>query len=851
MLKENRKKRTNNTIKLKQRRKEYIIGAIAILLLIISFVYTYTPFNIGFFNISLSLQEQHDLLFNLFTVQATIAALSISIIAIITGFQTESVYGITVTNYITTLKPCLFKHKTLMIADLIITVLNYVFVSFGLYNVSVMIFVISVIISCVLIIDTAFVFKSHSEISNEIGQYIKENINLDYLGELEKSANEFATLENTAGVEETLSFINEIFNFEIKKANYSNEILEKIEKILTDLFINRYLSRNKDMVFGILKSIKSLYDTAKDEYELDIWSYIYSEYLTFISTVSMPQLINYKKFDYRKFKWSIENNQKFENKSEKIQEKNNFYLEYYYLWMYVYVVKKSNRDFEKDDIEYFKESLFDDAYTDALYSSQSNKELKQKRITGLCYLIKTLIENGEIELLKSKYLRHEEYRLKDIDNAFIYVINIIYSFYLAYLEPMVHGTDEQNSANEFLEAIRKQDIHTILYHIKLAEMLEAHVLDIFNLMRNWEKYENGVMKTVILEPSIRNFLFFICIEKYYDEKSLAKCFKLITSSHVESLIMNYFGRDNLFVDQYKSFHKKLFNSELQKHKLESAQVIVRGALEREYKEELLNEVKEKCIKDAVLEEYREKLYKFFDSELSDYSIFNNKLDNIQTKPISVKINHFIDVNELAQKELSNWISESITNYLYRLFVSSFLENIKTEKVNNQNKHKQELLIDSSKEFEPDTYLGSRETFWDEAETDLLIKFTENMHRISDQYCANQMFLINSSLIHYSVTNIKFTFEDCTIDDFAPLGINVQNETYYYSKYSTELKAPFTKEELFDYLHKTLKRLIITADVNYATKCDVIGSGIEVSYEELDDILDEENNTPEKEEQPSD
>ena len=34
----------------------------------------------------------------------------------------------------TTLKPCLLKHKFLMIADLVITGLNYVLVSFSLFN---------------------------------------------------------------------------------------------------------------------------------------------------------------------------------------------------------------------------------------------------------------------------------------------------------------------------------------------------------------------------------------------------------------------------------------------------------------------------------------------------------------------------------------------------------------------------------------------------------------------------------------------------------------------------------------------------------------------------------------------
>ena len=128
-------------------------------LILISLLYTCLPIDIGFINTRLQYSDQLDLLFTLFGIQATIATLSISIIAIITGFQSKSVCGVSVTHYVTSLKPCIFKHKVLIISDLEITVINDSIVAFQIYNISLSLFTVSVIISCILIIDTSFVFK--------------------------------------------------------------------------------------------------------------------------------------------------------------------------------------------------------------------------------------------------------------------------------------------------------------------------------------------------------------------------------------------------------------------------------------------------------------------------------------------------------------------------------------------------------------------------------------------------------------------------------------------------------------------------------------------------------------------
>ena len=841
-----RKKEKNNqtdyteTIKQKQIKKEWTYIIISAILFILALLYTYTPINISFLNTPLESQEQTELFSNLFTIQATIAALSISIIAIITGFQTERVYGISVTNYITTLKPCLFKHKYLMITDLILTGVNYILVAFELFNMSIAVFVISILISCILIIDTAFVFKSHSEINNEIGLYFKENINLDYLKELETLAYEYAAVDDSARIEDILCFLVELFNDELNKDIYSNDLINNIEKILTNLFISSYLSKNKDMVFSILKGVNNVYEAAnncKNKYPVDIWSNIYIEYLTFISTVSIVQLKHYKKFNIYDFKYNLGLNQQFENVDGKEQEINNYFLEYYYSWMYKYIIQKNKNEFGKDDLIYIKEQLFNASYDETFY--EKNDSIKQKNIIGLCYLIKMLIENGEITLLNDRYLRHEGYYLDEISHSYVYLIGIIYSIYLAKKEPLVRGTSEQKNAEDYLKAIRCQrNAKYICYKMNIVGMLEKYFMQFFSLLRTWEKFEDRAAKTIILEPVISNFLFFLCVEKYYNEETLAKCFRLISSNHIESLITAYFNSDELFIEKYKIFYKDLYDKEIQNKHLLSTQRLVRGALEREYKEELIEEAKENYIRPDAIENYKEKINEFIHSELSSYKIFDNNVEEIQTKHVSMDLGHLIDVNDFKRKDIDDWVKEQISYYLYQMLINSFKNSIRMKKISYNSNSKQQTLIELSEGLSPDTFIGCRETFWEEDDKNLLINFTEGMHKIGSQHSRDQLFLLNSSMTHFTITNIRYDIYDCTVDDFENLNVIINDGKYFYSRYCLPLKAPFTKEELFEYLNKTLKHFVITAEINIGVTEEIIGCGIDIVYEDSDTDIDE-------------
>ena len=108
-----------------------------------------------------------------------------------------------------------------------------------------------------------------------------------------------------------------------------------------------------------------------------------------------------------------------------------------------------------------------------------------------------------------------------------------------------------------------------------------------------------------------------------------------------------------------------------------------------------------------------------------------------------------------------------------------------------------------------------------------------MNKIENSNDINRLYLLNSSLVYFKISNINYEFYDCTESDFDVLDVDHIDDKYYYGRVSNLLKSPFKKEELLDYLHMTHKQLIITAEIEYAAKNEVIGCGIEITYDDID------------------
>ena len=825
-------------MKRKQLKKELIILAFSLGLVILSLLYTLLPIDCSFIDTQLQYSDQLDLLFNLFTIQATIATLSISIIAIITGFQSKSVCGVSVTHYVTSLKPCLFIHKILMIADLVITVINYFLVAFELYNVSISIFIISVIISCILIIDTSFVFKNSSVIYKEIRDFLLENYTIDYLHDLELSIYKNISLEHTSELEYELGFINQLLETELKKPVYSKENISVLESIIVNCFLNAYLSNNKEMVLSILKEIDGFYvvansvkcDEKQGPYPVDVWSSIYLQYFTFLSTISLFQLQNYRKFDYLIFKQHMYENLVFEKDKNEFKQKNNYYLEYYYPLVYWRVIVDNPK--KGNNYNVVKERIIHHAYLDALWSKESDSNKLIVNIKGLCYLLKAFIENGEISLLKTEYLKRNKYCLRKTRFAYVFLVTVIYSYYLSHCEPIVEGTAEQLNAKEYLMTIVKDYIKSAIYEIDIVSVLRDEIISIHSLIDNWEKFENGVAKAVALEPTITEVLFFLSISKYYDEQKLSECFRLISSNNVDNLIMTYFSPDSVFDDRYKSFQKRMFNqiSTVQDERFLEIKSLVRGALSRECKNELIKKAKDNPITDEMLTKTKQKYLSVFEQESKKYCMFiHEDSAEKERQSFSTKIS-ILDIYDFSVETSNDYIHRIITQTLYRHFIHILKPYLTFENISFHSNQKQDHLINLASGMDPDTFVGNRETFWEEDDKDKLSRFTKDMYKIDNPYDHGTLYLLNSQWIHFQFSNVQFEIVDCSLDDFDELNIETKDGQYYYSRYSNIMKVPFEKDELFNYLQKTRKVLKLSFDIEYSVKRKNVGCGIKIQYD---------------------
>ena len=146
---------------------EFIILGIAVLIVFASILSDFYVVNIPDIFI-LRFNDKEGLFSTLFGIQATISALSISIIAIITGVISESYYGISITRYITELRSKLFKQKHLIAFSLVLMFINYICVAYSLFNTSIALFLTSIVVTLILIKQIYVVFQGKEQMKKDL-----------------------------------------------------------------------------------------------------------------------------------------------------------------------------------------------------------------------------------------------------------------------------------------------------------------------------------------------------------------------------------------------------------------------------------------------------------------------------------------------------------------------------------------------------------------------------------------------------------------------------------------------------------------------------------------------------------
>lgn len=157
------------------------------------------------------------------------------------------------------------------------------------------------------------------------------------------------------------------------------------------------------------------------------------------------------------------------------------------------------------------------------------------------------------------------------------------------------------------------------------------------------------------------------------------------------------------------------------------------------------------------------------------------------------------------------------------------EHVEILKLKNTDRTKQEQFIEKSTPYIPNVFIGNKHTFWEENDQFMLQNYIDAMEKVDFSCGCKRLYLINSNLVSFRVSQIHIECFDYTESDFDALNIEKSGNDYFYSRSNGGIKAKYEKKELLDLLHKTLKKIHIEVEYEYGFQSDFVGCSLEIEY----------------------
>lgn len=778
-----------------------------------------------------------DLYITLFSIQASVSTISIAIVSIITSVLNDTVYGIAVSQYITSLKPHIFKHKIIIILNLCLIVVNYFCVSFVWFNCSIALFVSSILLNILLVKDIYVILLGKENVRNDILNYLLENYDDKHILKL--------TVETINAIETGSSIIiknnyeayKSIFEKELKKSN-NNEtaIIVQLYNSISDIFEKIVKEHDPRKTYDSILFICNIYDVANENkdhpFYLKLWNYISSNYFMGIKDLSFEQLqddyvhiqLRYKLYDNIK---GLSND-----------DINVCTVKYYSARIYS-ALFRSESSFSSSESEKIKK----DIYIHASYAIENKKEtndsINKLYAEELCYLHKAIIDYGDCDYITNHYFKKLSYRNISTLSDTIFVVTLIYLYYLSSREKLISDKPLQMIAQKILDT-NKSFINSFYYNIDFFELTKLYYHDICAFMRNWECMDFENAKYIVMDIVIQDFFIYTSLNKSwegFDDNLLSSVVPIMIPKGIFSVYSRYFpNKEYKYIKkEYQQFNK-LFLIELDDELLMKQILFAQDVFDKIYKDEVLSESRENAITEILLADLKEKsLNKVNSVIIKELTHFNFKPHDSETPVTKAdKINRtaiFTDmvISPLWDKEqFENYLSNSIHSNIIAFFLNKIFKNLNFQKISFKERNKQATLINNfnSLHINGDILIGNRDRRWNEDDKSLLNDFTSKMINIEYPGINNYYFILDSNLIEFEFNNIRVEYSDltwnemleyCHTDERGKISFNVTNELY----------IPFEKTELEEYMHNAKRKITIYADIKYRLRKSKVGAGIKI------------------------
>lgn len=782
-----------------------------------------------------------DLLLTLFSVQASISTISIAVVSIITGVTTETIYGVSVSKYITSIKPKIFKHKTIIIGSLFWIFLNYVFVSYNLFNCVIVSLFVSIGMTAILVNNVSVIFKGKDYVKKEILQYIKSNYNEELIYNLSnetvdaiESGASLTLKRNYEAYKATLELeIEKLSN--LKDPADESPIINQLSNSISDIFEMIVKTKDAYKINDAVIFLCDIYDLANKNpdspFYLQIWNNIGPTYFNGLKFLSYDQLREDGAC------WHLRS-KLYKNISNRTEEQ----LKECDLRMYssrlCYALCSKTESFSPEEIKNIKKKTYNSAFYSAIYTDTS-KGINDVYIKEICRLHKYFIDEFDEESINELYFEELSSSTNNVNSRTIYLVTLIYLYYLSARETMLNGKDLQKCAKNILD--KNHNINAFFFHhMNIPDTTKTSYNCIQSLMRFWDYMEIKEAKWIIIDAVILDFFVFTALNAIWDEKELTKIIDTLIPQGMVSVYSRYFPNENFeqIKADYQQFNE-IFSYKLDNSSLDNAILLLKSVFDKKYKAEEIVDAKNNPITEDMLLNFKEHCMHtatlYASSQFSAFAFNNNALEETAF-PVREKKNFTIFSTVISsflfnKEEFASYFVDLIQQNMGICFLNTISPWIKHEEFSYKNKSKQQYLVDiiSENEIDVDTVIGDKKKRWNEDNQTLLFDVISSASELIFPHMNNLYFVLDSKLIEFSMDNFKVEFSDVELDELSKKCRKNESGQIEYN-ITNQLFVPFDESELKEYLHNIKRKVKIKADIKYRISKECVGAGISITVD---------------------
>ncbi|CEO06889.1 Uncharacterised protein [[Clostridium] sordellii] len=553
-----------------------------------------------------------DILSGVFSAQVSVSTLGIALISILGGVLKETVFGVSISQYLMNDKPIIFKHKINITIELILIACSYITFSLELYNLSVSIFFTSIIIILIMVWDIFPVFYGVEYMRADVKEYYisvfsnrklqkrnkRETLINNLKGETQLAIDNGNLVEYENNLNLMIEIIEKIFIY--SDENDREKILKLYEKNISDIFNKMFKSKDNDKTIIALESMDRIYRKCNELNE-NSDKKIYLNIFDKVSRQISKPIANLVKYNYDEFdkvlqlEYSLYKNLNIKKENGKSYLINHIHLIGFSRNIYYAILENGFESYNEKILFEVKLDMYK-ALEDLINSSYSNcannEEIILQLYNQMYIYTKTLIDNNENMILEKTFLKKIKfyyYNKNDLDKRYI-ITMIIYMYYLIEFEELAsdefkakikHLTKQKiKYISEFLEFSRD-----IVWETELIETIRNNIF-IWELM---EKYEVKNSKTDI---AVDRFIIFYCIRRSWNISQVDKDIQeLLKEKHIlrKNYMLNIKSLEkHINVNKYIEFNKLIFNQEIGKKEAQDKIDILKDTINKLYKQAVLD-----------------------------------------------------------------------------------------------------------------------------------------------------------------------------------------------------------------------------------------------------------------------